>query len=48
MPIHVKFAREGSKVASISAGAKHACIVDNHGFVYSWGSGGDWFKGNFR
>lgn len=38
--ITVPFASSGSKVVSISAGAKHACIIDSEGLVYSWGEGG--------
>jgi hypothetical protein len=43
--ISVPFVNSGAKIVSISAGDKHACVVDSDGYPYSWGYGGSWFSG---
>lgn len=33
------------KIVAISAGPRHAAFVDDQGLVYTWGVGGDFFRG---
>lgn len=35
----------GKRIVDVSAGLHHAAVIDENGHLYTWGDGGNWFKG---
>eukprot|EP01036_Dinobryon_divergens_P025455 gene25456-34005_t len=35
----------GKRIVDVSAGSTHAAVIDEDGQIYTWGEGGNWWKG---
>ena len=43
--LYIVLVQGGKRIVDVSAGSTHAAVIDEDGQIYTWGEGGNWWKG---